>query len=381
MIWKSSLGTLMSFDQQQARRQVMPMEQRLRQFAQLAAISIVIVGCYHVLLPFIPAILFAVVVCISTWPLYVRLRAALRGRSTLAALAMVLLLIVLVIGPSALLALSLTDNVVAIVDAAKTLLSHGPIQAPAWLKEIPLIGPQLDDYWQALATGGEEAMALFERLLEPTKDFLLAAGKAVGQSLLQMTFAVFIGFFFFRDGDALVQTLRIGLEKLAGNLGAELLATIRGTVAGLVHGIFGTAAAQALVAWIGFLIAGVPGASMLGVATFFLSMLPVGPPLIWGGAAVWLVSQGSIGWAIFMVLWGTFAISSIDNFLKPYLISRGSGLPLLLIFLGLFGGIVAFGFIGIFIGPPLLAVGLILLRLWTAPAPEASAAAGTQLSP
>jgi predicted PurR-regulated permease PerM len=357
----------------------MPMEQHLRRFVQLAAISIVIVGCYKVLLPFIPAILFAVVVCISTWPLYVRLRGVLRGRSTLAALVMVLLLIVLVIGPSALFAFSLTDNVTTIVGAAKTLLNHGPIQSPTWLKGIPIIGAQFDVYWQGLAAGGEEAAALFKRLLEPAKDFLLVAGKAIGQSLLQMTFAVFIGFFFFRDGDALVRTLRIGLEKLAGRVAAELLTTIQGTVSGVVHGIFGTAAAQALVACIGFLIAGVPGAYLLGVATFFLSMVPIGPPLIWGGAAFWLVSQGSVGWAIFMALWGLFAISSIDNFLKPYLISRGSGLPLLLIVLGVFGGIVAFGFIGIFIGPPLLAVGLTLVRLWTAPPLAETEAPGTEL--
>ena len=344
----------------------MPMEQRLRQFAQLAAISIVIVGCYQVLLPFIPAILFAVVVCISTWPLYVRLRKALRGKSTLAALLMVLLLMVLVIGPSALLAFSLTDNVMTLAEAAKSFLNHGPIQSPAWIKELPIIGARLDGYWQGLAAGREDAVALFDRLLDPAKDVLIVAGKAIGQSLLQMSFAVFIGFFFFRDGDTLVQTLRIGLDKLAGSVGAELLKTIHDTVAGVVHGLFGMALAQALVAWIGFLIAGVPGAFVLGVATFFLSMVPVGPPLIWGGAALWLFNQGSVGWAIFMALWGLFVISSIDNFVKPYLISLDSGLPLLLIVLGVFGGVLAFGFIGIFIGPPLLAVGLILVRLWIA---------------
>ncbi len=343
----------------------MPTEQRLRQIVQLAALGIVVVGCYQVLLPFIPAILFAVVVCISTWPLYERLRRALRGGSTLAALVMVLLLMLLVIGPSALLAARLTNNVTTIVEAARTLLDNGPIQAPAWLKGIPIVGTQLDDYWQGLVGGREDAVALFHGLLEPAKDFLLIAGKAIGQSLLQMTFAVFIGFFFFRDGDALVETLRVGLEKLAGRIGVEMLATIRGTVAGVVHGIFGTALAQALVAWIGFLIAGVPGAFLLAVATFFLSMVPVGPPLIWGGATFWLFNQGNTGWAIFMALWGLLVVSSIDNFVKPYLISLGSGLPLLLIVLGVFGGVVAFGFIGIFIGPPLLALGLTLVRLWT----------------
>ncbi len=348
----------------------MPTEQRLRQFAQLAAIGIVVVGCALVLLPFLPAILFAVVVCISTWPVYERLRAAFRGKSTLAALAMVLLLMVLVIGPSALLAARLTNNVATIVETARTLLDQGPILAPAWLKDIPLVGAQLDAYWQDLAGGREEATTLFHGLLEPAKDFLLFAGKAIGQSLMQMSFAIFIGFFFFRDGDALVGTLRIGLEKLAGRIGTDMLATVHGTVASVVNGIFGTALAQALVAWIGFLIAGVPGAFLLGVATFFLSPVPIGPPLIWGAAAIWLFNQGDTGWAIFMALWGVLVVSSIDNFVKPYLISRGSRLPLLLIVLGVFGGVVAFGFIGVFIGPPLLALGLTLVRLWTA-APSA----------
>jgi predicted PurR-regulated permease PerM len=345
----------------------MPTQQRLRQFAQLAAIGLVIVGCYQVLLPFIPAILFAVVVCISTWPLYERLRTALRGKSAPAALAMVLLLTILVIGPSAFLAVLLTDNVTIIIGAVRGLLGQGPIHAPAWLKDIPIVGAQLNDYWQGLASGREEAMGLFQRFLEPAKDFLLAAGKAIGQSLLQMALAIFIGFFFFRDGETLVKTLRVGLERIAGPVGAELLSTIRSTVAGVVHGIFGTALAQALVAWIGFLIAGIPGAFLLAVATFVLSLAPIGPPLIWGGVTAWLVSQGNFAWAIFMALWGLFVISSIDNFVKPYLISRGSGLPLLLIVLGVFGGLVAFGFIGIFIGPPLLSVGLTLVRLWTAP--------------
>ena len=359
----------------------MPTEQSLRQLAQLTAIGIVVVGCYLVMLPFIPAILFAVVVCISTWPLYERLRRVLRGKPTLAALAMVVLLMVLVIVPSALLAVRLTDNVTTIVEAARTLLNRGPITAPAWLREIPIVGTQLDAYWQALAGGREEAVALLQRLLEPAKDFLLFAGKTIGRSLLQMTFAVFIGFFFFRDGDALVGTLRIGLDKFAGPIGADMLRSIQRTVAGVVNGIFGTALAQALVAWIGFIVAGVPGAFLLGVATFFLSMVPFGPPLIWGCATFWLFNQGNTAWAIFMALWGVLAIGSIDNFVKPYLISQGSRLPLLLIVLGVFGGIFAFGFIGVFIGPPLLALGLTLVRLWTAAPPAETEASVTEPFP
>ena len=339
----------------------MSVEQRILQFVQLAAIAIVVVGCYEIIRPFIPALLFAVVVCMSTWPLYLRLRTLLRGKSALAALLMVLLLLVLVIGPLALLAVNLADNVMVIVDAAKAFLGRGPIEPPAWLKQTPVLGERLDGYWRGLASGGEEAVAL----LEPARNFLLGAGKAIGQSLLQMVFAIFVGFFFYRDGEALVQTLRDGLTKLAGGLGEKILTTIHHTVAGVVQGIFGAALAQATAAVIGFLIAGVPGAFLLGAATFFLSIIPIGPPLLWGGASVWLFNQGSYGWAVFMVLWGVFAISSIDNFIRPYLISRGSSLSLLLTTLGVFGGITAFGFIGIFIGPPILAVSLTLVKLWT----------------
>ena len=202
-------------------------------------------------------------------------------------------------------------------------------------------------------------------LLEPARNFLLNTGKEISQGFLQMVFALFVGFFFYRDGESLIQMLRYGLNKLAGHLGVELLTTIHHTVASVVQGVFGSALAQAIVATIGFMIAGVPGAFLLGAATFFVSLLPIGPPIFWIGASIWLFMQESYAWAIFMVLWGLFAISSIDNVVKPYLISRGSSLSLLVVTLGVFGGIASFGFIGIFIGPPILAVGITLVQLWT----------------
>jgi predicted PurR-regulated permease PerM len=122
--------------------------------------------------------------------------------------------------------------------------------------------------------------------------------------------------------------------------------------------------AQAAVALIGFLVAGAPAPLLLAFGTFFLSMIPVGPPLIWGGAAAWLSSEGQTGWAIFLVFYGLFVISSIDNFVKPILIARGAGLSILLIGLGVLGGVWVFGFIGIFLGPVLLALGQMLLTRW-----------------
>lgn len=142
------------------------------------------------------------------------------------------------------------------------------------------------------------------------------------------------------------------------------------TVQRVVNGVIGTAAAQAVLALIGFYIAGVPGALVLGIITFVLSLIPMGPPLVWIPATAWLVSQEHYGMAVFLGIWGMFVISGVDNVLKPYLISRGGNLPLVVVLLGVFGGILAFGFMGLFLGPTLLAVAFSLLGDWVNSTPQ-----------
>jgi len=351
--------------------------QRLQQYVQLAAVVIIVLGCYLVLRASIAALLFAAVICSSTWPLYLRLRMLLRGRSGLAALIMTSLMFLVVVGPSTLLAISLTDNVAAMIEAGKVIVARGPIQPPVWLRDVPMVGDLLTDYWRRLASGRDSLAVQWAPLLEPARNFAIGAGKAVGEGLLQLVLATFVGFFY-RDGEALMTFIRKALNKLAGSLGHELIDTIASTVNGVVLGTFGTGLAQALVALIGFLVAGIPLAFLLAMATFFLSILPIGPPMVWGGATLWLVAEGQIGWAVFMGLWGVFAISSIDNLVKPYLISLSSKLPLLLTVLGVFGGVIAFGFIGLFIGPPVLAVGLTLAQLWVSRVREQTPNAPTE---
>lgn len=333
-------------------------------FIQRAAIVIVAVGCYTVLSPFIPAVLFAAVTASVSWPVFTRIKQKIGGRASPAALIMTILLVSLVVVPLSLLAISVAQSMGVLVDALQALVTRGPIKPPGWLNTVPIIGEPLTRYWQRLVVNQDELSTLLKNLYEPAKNIVLASSKAVGTSFLQMTFATFICFFFYRDGPIILQSLRSVMHKLADDQGDELLDTIDKTLTGVVHGIFGTALAQAAVAYIGLLIAGVPAALALSAGTFFLSLVPIGPPLIWCSAAIWLFYQGAIGWSIFLVLWGLLAISSIDNFLKPYLISRTSNLPMLLIVLGVFGGIVSFGFVGIFIGPPILAIGLTLVRYW-----------------
>jgi predicted PurR-regulated permease PerM len=336
-------------------------------YARIAAIAILAVSCLLVLKPFVAAIVFAAVMCSATWPVYLALRRMLGERAGLVALAMSVLMAMVPIVPVALLAASITANVAEIVEVAKRMLAGGLPQPPDWLQGVPVVGALVDAYWHGLMDSRQELDALLRRLAEPARAMLLATGAVLGQGILQMLLVGFLGFFFYRDGEVVMHTLRASLKRMAGEMSESIIATIDNTISGVLYGIVGTALAQAGVALAGFLIAGVPNAFVLAAAIFFLSMVPVGPPLVWGGAAAWLAQRGEVGWAVFMVLYGLLVISSIDNFVKPYLISRGSSLSFALVFLGVLGGVLAFGLIGLFLGPVLLAVAVILLDYWMHP--------------
>ena len=340
------------------------MKLRYAYFYHVAAILILVAGCFLVLRPFLTATLLAAVLCITTWPLYLGLLRKFKGRKSLAALIMTLSLVIIIILPLALIAYNLADNVTALYNGIRSAIESGPPAPPDWLKDIPVVGVRLDTYWHLISTSREEMDALILFSLEPTKNFLLAGGILLGQGVIEMSLAAFVSFFLYRDGEALVRIINAAMDSLVGLNTSNVLDTIKNTVRGVMFGLLGTALAQGFVAALGFAIAGVPGALMLGAATSLLSLIPVGPPLIWGGAAIWLFNQGSAGWGVFMLLWGVLLISTVDNVVKPLLISRGSNLPFLLVLFGVMGGVLAFGFIGIFIGPTLLAVAYSLVQEW-----------------
>lgn len=342
------------------------MEKRFEHFASIAAVFILVAGCFLVLRPFLAATLLAAVVCVSTWPVYVWLLRRMKGRQNLAALTMTLSLALAVILPLALVAYNLADNITAFYDWIKQAVEDGPLEPPAWLNEVPLIGESAAEYWHLIATSQQEMDALAKRLLEPARSFLLAGGILLGQGVLEMSLAAFVSFFFYRDGVALVNFLNAAMDRVVGVHAADVLRIINNTVQSVMYGLLGTALAQGFVATIGFAIAGTPAALLLGVITAVVSLIPAGPPLIWGSVAIWLFYQGAVGWGIFMLLWGLFLISGVDNVVKPLIISRGSNLPYILGLFGVIGGVLAFGFIGVFIGPTLLAVGYSLIQEWTA---------------
>jgi len=321
-------------------------------------------GCLLVLRPFVSALLWAVVLCFSSWPLYRRLLGFVHNRRTLAAFLMTLGMVLIVLLPFVIIGATLADNINQLTVAAKNWVQNGPHSPPEWLARVPLIGERATEYWQGLASDTTRLWTDTQRFIEPVSKWLLKRGLALGGGLMQLTLSIFIAFFLFRDGVAAAGHLTTAVERISGEQGKHLLTVAGRTVRGVVYGILGTALVQAVMTGIGLFIASVPGAALLALLTFFAAIVPiVGTGLVWVPVALWLFYQGSTGWGIFMLVWGV-GVASLDNVVKPWLISQGSDMPFILIFCGVIGGALAFGFIGVFLGPTLLAVGYRLVGEW-----------------
>ena len=335
-------------------------------------LGLLLAGCFLVLRPFVSALMWSAVLCFSSWPIYSRLVSALRGRRTLAAAIMTLCTLLVLFTPFVLIGFSLASDVQDFTAGARQFLESPPTDPPGWMERLPLVGPRIRDAWHRLASDSAYLTARLRPLVEPTTRILLAASVQFLSGLAELALSILMAFFLFRDGAAVAQRFVKAIETIAGDQARQLIDVAGRTVRGVVYGILGTALAQSVIAGIGFLIAGIPSAGFLALLTFFLSVLPMGPPLIWIPACIWLFWKGSVGWGIFMVCWGLL-VSSVDNVVKPMIISQGSQMPFLFILLGVLGGAIAFGFIGVFLGPTLLVVGLRLLEFWSNPlASEAS---------
>lgn len=345
-----------------------PNQSRLKVEQVIASglVLLLLLTCLLVLRPFISALLWAVVLCFSTWPAYRRLTVALGQRRTLAAVVMGVGLLLILILPLTIIGSTLADNVRDLAVAARRSLEQGPPAPPAWLRKMPVIGHSASDYWQSLTQNTATLWTEARRFIEPLSSWLLRLGLSIGSGLMELGLSVLISLFLFRDGACLATRLSEAVDRIGGKRGQHLLAVAGNTVRGVVYGVLGTALVQAILMGVGLLVAGVPGAGVLVLLTFFISVVPLtGPALVWIPAAAWLFCRGSTGWGIFLIIWGA-GVNSVEHIIKPLLIGKGSDLPFLLIFFGVLGGAKAFGFIGVFLGPTLLAVGYRLVSEWGA---------------
>jgi predicted PurR-regulated permease PerM len=266
--------------------------------------------------------------------------------------------------PLALLGQNLAENVAQLAVKLQEWRNNDVSEPPSWVAPLPLLGSRLHQFWSDLAAGSAEATARLEPYVQIARTRILAFGTLIGSGMMEIVISLLIAFFLYRDGQRAAAALGSVLERLAGRRGPHLLDVAAGTLKGVVYGIIGTNLTEAILAAIGFRIAGVPGALLLGFFCFFLTLVPVGPVLIWVPATIWLFTIGETGWAIFLIVWCIMVFGLIEALLRTFLVSRGSDLPMILILLGLFGGLLTFGFIGLFLGPCLLALGYSLIKEW-----------------
>lgn len=335
----------------------------LRRAIVISLLAGLLAAGFVVMQPFLAAVTWAAILTYVSWPLHLRVLARLRGHRVGAALVMTLVL-TLVIGGSLLWAgLLLRSEGMAAFRAADALLRAG-VQVPPPFNQLPWLGPWLQDLLNELSG---ERIGLSQHLNELAEQW---GGRAVGWAgnfglnALRLGVALLTAFFLFRDGDQLLAQLNRILQGLLGQRVHAYFIAVGDTTRAVVYGLLLAALAQGLLAGLGYWVAGVRAPVFWGAVTAVVAMIPFGAALVWGSIGVWLVLQGEVNAGLGLLLWGALAVSWIDNLVRPMVISGVAKIPFLLVLFGVLGGLAAFGFIGLFVGPVILAILLALWREW-----------------
>lgn len=328
-------------------------------------LAFILIAAWMIVQPFLGAALLAAVLVVSTWPVNVMLSKKIPNRALRATVLIVVWFVVLA-GPLTGLGYVAAENLNTWVGQIREYIQNSglPTHLPTWMQKMPWVGPAAQDYWFKLTHNKDEVTRLLHMVVSPATDVGWGGVQKLLKAATQLLGALAIAWFMYFEGARIGHWIERIANRIENGLGPLLLQRAVMTVRAVMLGLVGSAIGQAIAMAVGLAIAGVPPIAILTAATFFLSLIPGGPVVIWGGAAAWLYSQGQPGWAVFMVVWGVVVVSSVDNILKPILMSKGSDQSLLLMTLGVFGGALAFGFVGLFLGPIVLGVVSTLLDVW-----------------
>lgn len=321
-------------------------------------------GSGWILSPFLPALLWATMIVVTTWPLMLHLQQRFGNRRSVATALMTLLIFLLLALPLSMAITTTIQNSDRIIEWGKSL-SHVTLPPlPGWIGELPQIGRLATQFWERVANTGTAELATKAapyagRL---TGWFVDEVGN-FGMLLLQFLLTVALSAVFFLSGERYARGLRSFGYRLGGEQGDQAIVLAGKAIRAVALGVGITALVQALLGGIGLAIAGVPLAALLTMVMFLLCIAQIGPTPVLLLAILWLYWNDNTGWAIFLLVWSLIVIS-LDNFLRPVLIKQGADLPMLLIIAGVIGGLFAFGLVGIFVGPVVLAVSFTLLQAW-----------------
>jgi predicted PurR-regulated permease PerM len=330
----------------------------------LAALLLTIVLLtYSVLQPFIVPLIWGGILGYVCWPLNQRLVALTRGRSGVAALGTTLVVTLVLVVPLVWLVVVLRVEAVHAYDRVQTFLASKPTIPPT-LAEVPWLGAWLQEALQNLSA---DPGALNKQLLVLSEQSPIEVSRVVGtvgRNATKLFFAMLSMFFLLRDGPRLFSEARAVLEGVLGPRVHDYLEAVGSTTKAVVYALILGAIAQGFVAGLGYWIFGVQAPVLLGAVTALIALIPFGAPIVWGSMSIWLLLTGNMWSGAGLLFWGVFLVSWVDNIVRPLVISNATQMPFLLVVFGVLGGVLAFGLVGLFIGPVLLAVSLALWREW-----------------
>jgi len=330
----------------------------------LLFIGILIAASFWVLTPFITALIWATMIVISTWPLMLSVQARLWGRRSLAVTFMSLTLLMVLVVPLWFSIVTIVERSDEIVGWTRSLSTFSVPPPPVWVGNLPVVGGKLTQKWNQVAAISPTELS--ERLTPYVgKAVKWFAGKAgdIGLMIVQFLLTVIIAAILYASGEKAASGVRLFARRLAGQQGEDAAILAAKAARGVALGVVVTALVQSVLGGSGLLLSGVPAAGLLTAVMFMLCLAQVGPGLVLIPSVIWLFWQDQTMWGSVMVVW-TIIVGTIDNFIRPMLIKKGADLPLILIFAGVIGGLFAFGIIGLFIGPVVLAVTYTLLEDW-----------------
>lgn len=319
------------------------------------------VWCFVLARPFLIPVVWGVIVAIAAYPGFLVIRARLGRRGWLAATIVTALGLLLIVLPLSMLATSLVETAATLAERIRGDLTVPP--PPASLAAVPLVGGPLTRLWSLATTNLGAALAQVAPHLRPIGDWLLGLVAGAGFGLLHFVAAMIVAGILLAHADGAAAAAHRIAERLVGERGPRLALLAEATIRNVTRGLLGTATIQSLLAGVGFVVAGVPGAAILTLVCFVLCVVQLGPMIVLLGVVVWMFATADpltaglfAGWAVLVAL--------SDNVLRPYLLAGRGGAPMLVLLIGVLGGLLAHGLIGLFVGPVIFALGYELLRAW-----------------
>ena len=332
----------------------------------LLVATIILIGAVT-LYPFLPALLWGTMVAIAIAPSFRWLVGRLNGRKTLAAwltgLALTAAFVVPIIGLARALLAFLPDAFVWIERFAVNV----PDNPPEAINNLPAIGPQISDLWHSLFTDASGVAARFGEELKAFMIWFLGVTEIAGLFVFEFIIGVLLAVLFVYRSERIEEIAVKFLDKVGGDFARRLAAHSVTTTRQAVLGVLGAALAQTLVATFSYIVAGVPGWIIWAGITFILSLVQIGPALIWLPMSIWLWGSGQPYMALFIFLWGLIVVNLTDNIVRPILVAKDSNLPAFFAFLGALGGMFVWGVVGVFVGPVIVAVGYEMIVKWIEP--------------